>query len=267
MISVVVLAKDEQQMIKACLESVRWADEIIVYDSSSKDNTLEIAKKYTDKIYNYSGEDFSEVRNLAMEKAKGDWVLYVDADERVLEPLRVELVDLTKQEKISAFAVSRRNIIFGTEVNYGFYKNDWMIRYFKKERFKKWVGRIHEYATFDGQLGYAKNKLLHLTHRDVDQIVLKSLSWSNVDAKLRFDANHPRMTSLRFFRILITEIFNQGFKRGGFFGGTVGMMDSLLQVFSLLITYIRLWQLQQAKDLHTIYEEIDRKLIVNNFKY
>lgn len=267
MISVIVLTKDEQERIKACLESVSWADEIIVYDSNSKDKTLDIARKYTDKIYKYFGEDFSEVRNLAMEKVRGDWVLYIDADERVLQPLRNEFLELIKQDKFSAIAISRRNIIFGNEVNYGFYKNDWMVRLFKRGKFKKWVGKIHEYATFDGQLGYAKNKLLHLTHRDVDQIVLKSLYWSNFDAKLRFEAKHPKMTGWRFLRILITESFNQGIKRGGFFGGTVGVMDSLLQVFSLLISYIRLWQLQQAKDVQTTYDEIDAKLLDSNFKF
>ena len=74
------------------------------------------------------------------------------------------------------------------------------------------------------------------------------------------------MSGWRFLRIFITEIFNQGILRKGFFNGTVGRMDSLLQAFSLYMTYVRLWELQQEKPLDQIYEEIDRKLIDNNFK-
>ena len=75
------------------------------------------------------------------------------------------------------------------------------------------------------------------------------------------------MESWRFFRILITETFEQGIKRGGFFAGSVGVVDSMLQVFSQFITYVKLWQLQNQKSLVQIYDDIDKKLIENNFKY
>ena len=74
------------------------------------------------------------------------------------------------------------------------------------------------------------------------------------------------MSGWRFLRILISETFNQGIKRKGFFGGTVGVVDSILQVFSLFITYVRLWQMQQTKSMNEIYKEIDEKLMKNNFK-
>jgi hypothetical protein len=193
--------------------------------------------------------------------------LYVDSDERVLAPLAKEIKELVLTIGKSAYALSRINIIFGQRVDYGPYKNDWMIRLFKKDQFRKWVGRVHEHPEFEGGLGYSKNSLLHLTHRNVDQIVLKSLEWSNIDAKLRLDANHPPMTAWRFLRILITETLNQGIKRRGFFNGTVGVMDSVLQTFSLFITYVRLWQLQQNKPLNEAYADIDKKLIENDFSF
>ncbi len=267
MISIIVIVKNEKDRIKVCLESVRaLADEIIVADNGSIDGTLEIAKKYTDKIIEFKGSDFATLRNLAAEKATGDWILYVDGDERVLEPLKQEIFHCVQDNKFSAFAISRKNIIFGHVVNYGPYKHDWVIRLLKKDKFKKWVGKVHEYPEFEGKLGYTKNSLLHLTHRDIDQMVLKSLDWSNIDAKLRLEVDHPKMSGWRFLRILISETFNQGIKRKGFFGGTVGIMDSMLQVFSLFITYVRLWQMQQTKSMDEIYREIDEKLMKNNFK-
>lgn len=267
MLSVVIIVKNEEERIKVCLESVKWADEIIVCDNGSTDNTKEIAKKYTDKILSCNDLDFSSIRNKGMEKTIGEWVLYVDADERVLESLKEEILELVSDGQYSAVAISRKNIIFGQNVSYGPYNKDWVIRLLKKSSFENWIGKVHEYPKFRGKLGYTKNSLLHLTHRDIDQIVLKSLEWSKIDAKLRLEAKHPKMSGLRFLRILFSEMFNQGIKRRGFFNGTIGVMDSILQVFSMFITYVRLWQLQQPKPLSAIYDEIDKSLIENNFKY
>ena len=267
MLSVIILTKNEEERIGVCLESVKWADEIIVVDNGSTDNTLDLVKKYTDKIFTFKDQDFSTLRNKGMEKASGDWVLYVDADERVLDSLREEIKSSMTASNFSAFAISRRNIIFGREVRYGPFWPDWVIRLLKKEDFETWAGKVHEYPKFKGKLGYTKNSLLHLTHRGVDQIVLKSLQWSKIDAKLRLESNHPKMSARRFFRIFITEIYNQGVLRRGFFNGTIGVMDSLLQAFSMLITYVRLWEMQQQKFPNDVYNEIDQKLIEDNFRY
>src|SRR3989344_2090066 len=266
MITVIVITKNEEEMIKACLESVKWADEIIVADNGSTDGTLEIVRKYTDNIVKFEGQDFAGLRNKALERVSGDWVLYVDSDERVLEPLKEEILKLVQNGEHSAYAISRKNIIFGKQVNYGSYKHDWVVRLFKRSEFDEYTGKVHETPHFKGKLGYTKNSLLHLTHRGVDQIVLKSLSWSNIDAKLRLDANHPKMSGWRFLRIFLTETFNQGIIKRGFFNGDVAIMDSLLQTFSLYMTYVRLWQLQQSKSLEETYKEIDKKLLDNNFK-
>lgn len=266
MLSVVVIVKDEESRIKACLESVKWADEIVIVDDGSRDRTLEVANNYTDKIIKTNLSDFASRRNLGMKEAKGDWVLFVDADERVTTSLKEEIEVMITFSEFSAYAISRRNIIFGTEVKYGPFWPDWVVRLLKKADFDNWVGKVHEYPKFTGKLGYSKNSLLHLTHRNVDQIVLKSLEWSKIDAKLRLEANHPKMSGWRFLRIFITEIFNQGILRKGFFSGTVSMMDSILQAFSMYITYVRLWELQQSKTRDKVYEEIDKELIENKFK-
>lgn len=267
MLSVVIITKNEENRIKACLESVKWADEIVVLDNGSADKTLDIAKDYTKNIFKFDNLDYASIRNKGMEKASSDWVLYVDSDERVLVPLKEEILEITASGKYSAVALCRKNIIFGKEVKYGPFWPDWMIRLFKKRDFESWIGKVHEYPKFKGELGYSKNPLLHLTHRDVDQIVLKSLEWSKIDAKLRLDVNHPRMSGWRFIRILLSEIFNQGVKRKGFFNGTIGVMDSILQAFSMFITYVRLWQIQQQKPLNKIYDDIDNDLITNKFRY
>lgn len=266
-LSAVVIAKNEQDRIEACLKSCQFADELILLDSGSTDKTIEIAKRLGARVVSVKSGDFADIRNQGMKEAKGEWVLYVDADERALKPLQEEIRELAAGTSFSAFALSRINIIFGERVNYGPYKKDWMIRLFKKSDFETWVGKVHEYGKFKGELGYSKNSLLHLTHRNLDHFVMKSLEWSKIDAKLRLDNNHPKMTKLRFLRILVTQSWTELIAREGLFGGTVGIIDSVLQIFSFFMTYVRLWEMQQTSPLDEKYKEIDKKLIESGFEY
>ena len=267
-LSTIVIAKDEEERISACLESAKWANELVVVMDDSVDNTAKIAKKYTNEVLIYKGEhDFAKLRNWAMEQTLGEWVLFLDADERILSPLKEEIVNAISGSEKSAFAIPRKNIIFGTEKKYGPFWPDFVIRLLKRENFTGWAGKIHEQPTFEGSLGYLKNPFLHLTHRDLNQIICKSLDWSNIDAKLRLSSNHPKISSWRLIRILLIELFNQGFLRKGFFAGTIGTMDAILQTFSLVMTYIRLWEMQQSRPLDRVYAEIDKKLIDGNFKF
>lgn len=268
MISVVILTKDEEERIGVCLGSVKsLADEIIVVDSESKDKTAEIAKKEGAKVYTRAFDNYVNQKNYAFAKTSGDWVLYIDADERVLEPLKEEIKSLVVSADASAYALSRRNIILGQEVKYGQFWPDWIIRLVKRKDFQGWKGEVHETLCFKGKLSYTKNSLLHLTHRNIDQIILKSLNWSKIDAKLRLDSQHPKMSSWRFLRILLTELFQQGIIKKGFFAGPVGTIDALMQTFSLVMTYARLWQMQQNPQLPEVYQRIDQKLIDQHFNY
>lgn len=106
-----------------------------------------------------------------------------------------------------------------------------------------------------------------MTHRNLDQIVLKSLEWSKIDAKLRMDSRHPKMSGWRFFRIFLSEVFNQGVLRKGFFNETIGIMDALLQAFSMYMSYVRLWEMQQSESMDEKYNDLDQKLINNSFRY
>ncbi|MDO8638553.1 MAG: glycosyltransferase family 2 protein [Candidatus Daviesbacteria bacterium] len=270
MLSIIIITHNEEKRIKTCLQSVKWANEIIVVDDGSTDGTIKIAKTEGAKIVFVKEtleKDFSHLRNLGLQEAKGDWILYVDADERILKPLKEEIKEVIEKGEIGTWAISRRNIILGEEKKYSAFWPDYVIRLFKREALVGWQGKVHESPQFSGKLGKLKNSLLHLTHRDIDSMVLKSLDWANIDAKLRLEAGHPPMSSWRFLKILFSEIFNQGVLRQGFFNGTVGVIDSLLQAFSLYISYVKLWQLQRSKALDETYDNIDDNLIKNGFDY
>lgn len=267
-LSAVVIVKSDQTFLPNCLESLKWADELVVVDNGSTDETVKVAKKYTSKVYSFLGQDFAKLRNFALNKALNNWVLFIDSDERVLQPLKNEIAEIVSSSNAkSAYAIPRQNIIFGQPVKYKAFWPDYVMRLIQKDKCSGFIGEVHEYPKITGQTGYLKNPMLHLTHRNVDQVVLKSLDWSNIDAKLRLGVNHPPMTTWRFLRILFTEICNQGIKRRGFFNGSVGTIDALLQTFSLIITYIRLWELQQKIPLNKKYQQIDQKLKEDDFQY
>lgn len=272
MVSVLVIAKDCESLIEACLESAKWAGEIVVVDTGSVDETIKKARNFSDKVkvYEYGGKEknFSAWRNFGVEKIKGDYFFALDSDERILEPLKEEILRLsTEQNDFGAWKVARRNVILGESVKYGPFWPDYVIRLFKRDKIRGWSGDVHEQPEFSGQLGTLVHPLLHLTHRDIDSMVLKSLDWANIDVKLRMDAHHPKMSGWRFLRIVFSEMWVQGVIRQGFFNGTIGVIDSLLQVFSMYLSYVKLWQMQRKETLAETYRNIDRKLVENGFKY
>lgn len=267
MISILILAKNEEKMIETCLASAKWVDELIVVDSYSTDKTVEIAKKCTNKIFQKEFEGYDRIRNFALEKAKGDWIFYLDADERITAQLKDEIQKVTsnKHQVTSAFAVPRKNVLLGKWQRHGSFWPDYQIRLFKKSALKGWRGELHERPEFIGKLGYLKNPLIHLTHRDIISMMVKTAAWAPIEAKLRFEAQHPKMSWWRFVKLMRGEFFNRFFLKRAFLDGLEGFIESTYQAFSLFITYVKLWEMQRSESLESTYSKIDEKLIKSGF--
>jgi glycosyltransferase involved in cell wall biosynthesis len=251
-ISAIIIAKNEENMIADCLDSVSFCDEIIIVDGGSEDRTVELAKRMGAKVYPLETNDFSKLRNFGLEKAKGDWVLYVDTDERVSDGLKDEIKHLTKDSdrvgKLNAYSLKRKNFYLGTSA-----KNEWpyiekLERLFKKENLKGWKGELHESPIIHGTIGELDGYLLHYTHRDLTLMLNKTIEWSKIEAELRFKAGHPQMVWWRFLRVMFTAFFDWYIRQKGYKLGTVGLIESIYQMFSMFITYARLWEMQQIKN-------------------
>lgn len=245
-ITAIVIARNEEDMIADCIDSVSFCDEVIVIDNNSTDNTAEIAKKMGASVFKYISSDFSDMRNFGMEKAKGDWLFYVDADERVSRELVSSMqyhVASMVDNKIGAFRVRRKNFYFG---HYEWPYIEKLERFFKKEALSGWHGKLHESPKFNGKLVELDGFLLHYTHRDLSSMVKKTIEWSKTEAQLRFEANHPPMTWWRFPRVMISAFWNSYIAQEGWKAGTIGVIESLYQAFSMFITYARLWEMQQG---------------------
>jgi len=246
-LSVIIIAKDEEKMIEDCLESIKWADEIVMVDTGSTDKTIEIAKGYRVRVISVAGEkmNFSRWRNKGLKEARGDWILYLDADERITPGLRKEIKETIEKGNGGAFAIPRRNFYLGKEVRFGGAWPDYVKRLFKKEKLKRWKGKLHEEPVFDGELGHLKEPMIHLTHRDLSSMVEKTRRWSKIEADLLYQAKHPLVTWWRILRIMMGEFWLRGIRLQGWRDGAVGWIEIIYQMFSRFITYARLWEMQQ----------------------
>lgn len=246
-ISAIVIAKNEETMIADCLDSLTFCDEIILIDNDSSDRTPEIADKMGAKVLKFKSDNFSSLRNYGLKNANSEWIVYVDSDERVSSELRSNIKDQilnSKKNNISVFKIKRKNFYFGNH-EWPYVEN--LERLFRKDSLVKWQGIIHETPLVDGELGEVDGYLLHYTHRDLTSMLNKTIEWSRQEALLRFESGHPKMAWWRFPRVMSTAFFDSYLKQGGWKVGTVGILESFFQSFSMFITYARLWELQQKR--------------------
>ena len=272
-VSVIVIAKDEEKMIGDCLASVKWADEIILVDSGSADKTIEIAKKCGAKIVNFPFKklEFAKWRNAGLKAAKGDWILYLDADERVTPELKEEILQAIvatprrsafahhPRSRFTAYEIPRKNFYLGKEVHYGGAWPDYVKRLFLKEKLKYWKKELHEDPIFEGKMGRLKSPFIHLTHRDLSSMVEKTKEWSKIEAKLLDEAGHPPVTWWRILRVMLTEFWCRGIKLQGLRDGVVGWIEVIFQMFSRFVTYARLWEMQHQPKAGRPLDEKDEK--------
>ncbi len=247
-ISGIVIAKNAENVIADCLESISFCDETIVVDNGSEDRTVEVAKRMNAKVFTFLGCDFSGLRNFGLHKAKGEWILYVDADERVTPSLRDEIkhqISNIINQNIVAFKIKRKNFYFGTSA-----KNEWPHierneRLFRKNFLKEWKGILHESPIIVGEIGELDGYLLHYTHSDLYSMLEKTIEWSKLEADLRFKSNHPKITWWRFPRVMLTAFLDSYIYQQGWRVGVIGLIESMYQAFSIFVTYARLWEMQQ----------------------
>jgi len=227
---------------------VKWANEIILVNTGSTDRTISIAQKYKAKIVDSVSQkpEFSKWRTDGLLAAKGGWVFYLDSDERVTPELQREILSVIDAKKIIGFEIPRRNFYLGQQIHYGGAWPDYVKRLFKRGKIIRWENELHENPVLRGEMGYLKNPIIHITHRDLTSMVEKTRVWSKIEANLLFEANHPPVTWWRILRIMFTEFWYRGIKLQGWRDGTVGWIEVIFQVFSRFITYARLWEIQET---------------------
>jgi glycosyltransferase involved in cell wall biosynthesis len=224
---------------------------IIIYATNCDKKLFDMAKKSVSwcgelVLVNGVKGSFNDWRNEGLKKAKGDWVLYLDSDEEITKELKneIELITTNSNTPESYYAIPRRNRIFEKEFKYSGQYPDYQKRLFKRKSLNGWTGEVHEEPQIEGQIGHLKNPMLHHKNMTLSEMVDKTNKWSEHEARLMFEANHPPMNVFRFASAGFREFVKRFIKEKAFLDGKEGIIYGIYQIYSKLISYSKLWEMQ-----------------------
>lgn len=233
-IAVVIIAKNEEKRIVPCLESVKWCDEIVVVDDMSADETARIARKYGAKVVAHpSNGDHDNQRNIGIDNASSNWILQMDADERVSPELRKDIEGiLSSHVEFSAFSVRRRNYFLGKFMEHGgWYERQ--VRLFRKGK-ARYIGRnVHETLKVEGKTDQLKSWIDHYAFSSVSQYIARQIYYASIESRVMYEdrgrisikeiTHHLKVKPIKlFFKIYIKK---QGF-RDGMHGFILALLNS-----------------------------------------
>lgn len=261
-VSAIVIAKNEEKMIANCLDTLRWCNEVIVVDNGSTDSTAELAEHQGATVVKMKVGTFAQLRNKGRKTATSDWQLYVDADERVTPKVKKEILRAMRNTEYEAYRIPRNNIHYGKWMQHGGWSPDYVVRLFRKDALKEWGGEIHEHAVVKGKTGDLTEPLVHLTHRNMVDGLKKSIEWTQTEAKLLYEAHHPKMGMLRFMKIVFTEFLGRYVFRKAWKDGVEGGVESMVQAMNRFLVYEQLWELQRKPSLEETYKTIEKEIMM-----
>jgi len=244
-ISVTVITKDEEKNISDCLKSVAWADEIIVVDSESRDRTVELAKYFTDKVVIKKWEGYVPQKRYALSLASNEWVLSLDADERITPELKDEILNLSPGN-YSGFRIRRKNFLVNKEITSCGWEKDYQLRLFRKDKTNLNERLVHEKFVVEGKVGALNSSMLHYTFSSFKEYFEKINNYTSLKAEELF-SKKKKVGGWTIFSHTFSAFFAFFFIRRGFKDGVYGLIISMLHSVSTMMNYIKLWELQNRK--------------------
>ncbi len=241
-LSVVVVTRDEEERLRSCLESVAWAEELIVVDAESSDKTVQIAREFTNRVYVRPWPGFASQKNFGLEQASGDWILSVDADEEVPRDLREEIeAVLTGDEACVGYRIPRRNLFWGRWVRHGGLYPDWQLRLFRRGCGRFVERAVHESVEVSGEVGRLGAALVHRSYRDVSDFLARADRYSTLAAHEWVSRGRPaRLADLvlrpagRFLSMYVVH--------AGFLDGWRGFLLAALYAYYVFIRSAKVWE-------------------------
>ncbi len=240
-ISAVIITLNEEERLEPALKSLKGVvEEIIVVDAESEDDTLKIAKKYTDRIFRRKWTNFSDQKNFGNSQASYPWILSLDADERLSPELKEEILRIKKRETdCSAFSIPRRVFYLGKWIRHSGWYPDRKIRLFRKDS-ARWEGEyVHERLLVEGKVEKLKEPIYHFTYRNIQDHLERINVFSELGARKLYaegkKCHFYHLVFLPFFRF-----FNSYLLKAGFLDGFAGFIVSVLNGYSIFIRYAKL---------------------------
>ncbi len=244
-ISVVVLTKNEEKNIAQCLETLQWADELLVLDSFSEDATTDIALSKRAEVRQLRFVNYPSQRNAALRMASKGWVFFVDADERATPELAEEIRRAVEHAGFDGWWVPRKNYIFGKWIRHAGWSPDYQLRLLRRDRASYDERReVHELVELDGDAGYLENPLIHYNYETVREFRERQDRYSDFEARMLLESGRRArphnfiLQPLRHFRWRYVTL--RGFK-----DGWRGLLLSALTAYYEIVRYRKLWHLQR----------------------
>lgn len=259
-ITAVVIARNEEKMIAACIETLGWCDSILVINNGSTDDTVKKAESAGAKVITFTSDSFARVREEAIKHVVTDWIVYIDADERVTPTLAKELAVNIETGAASALSMYRKNYFFGHPFVYGGWQHDVVTRAFKCSELTGWSGDIHESAHWRGETVLLQSPLIHFTHRSVVDNLKKSAEWTPKEAQAFIDSQAEAVTFKTILRKGVMEFWRRGIRDQGYKDGTVGLIEALVQAINRMWVYIQVWEMQQKPSIPERYAHLEDEI-------
>jgi glycosyltransferase involved in cell wall biosynthesis len=246
-LSVTIIAWNEEERLRACLESVAWADEIIVVDAESTDKTVEVAREFTDKIWVRPWPGFSAQKNFALEQATGEWILSLDADERVTPELEERIRRIVREGgPADGYALPRRNIFWGAWVRHGGLYPDRQLRLFRRGAGRFVDSAVHESVTVTGAVAALAEPLLHQSYRGLDDFVTRSNRYSALAAgELVARGVRPGLIDLALRPL--GRFLSMYLLRRGFLDGWRGFVLAVLYANYVFLRTAKAWEASRGR--------------------
>src|SRR3972149_8823950 len=259
-VTAIIIARNEAAMITECLRTLSWCREVLVIDDSSTDQTAQQAENLGARVVEFSHPSFARKRNEALKHAQGDWLFYIDADERVTPTLAKEILGHIETGAAPVLRLARENFAYGHLFQHGGWQRDFVTRVFKKNALQRWTGEIHESPQFIGAVKTLRSPLLHLTHRSTEENLRKSADWTKLEAELLYKAGEKPVTFSTLRRKGGMEFFRRAIIQRGYRDGLAGLIEALAQGINRVTVYIQVWELQQKPPLSERYQKKDQEL-------
>ncbi len=244
-LSVAIITYNEEPNIRRTLESVAWADEIVVVDSGSTDGTAAICREYTDNVIQQDWLGFARQKNLAIDRTSGDWVLSIDAD----EPVESELADeiktiIASPDALDGYHIPRKTFFLGKQVRYGGWYPDYNLRLFRKGKGQFEERAVHEAINVRGATGRTRHALLHYAYPDLASYMSSINKYSSLAVTVMGEKGISGFKA-GFFNMMFRPVFAfvlKYFFRLGFLDGKHGLVLNLFHSYYVFAKYAKAWE-------------------------
>jgi len=251
-LSVVIITKNEERNIEDCLKSVSWAAECIVVDDESTDRTVDIAKRLGAKVFHRKMDNEGKHRNWAYAQATNEWILSLDADERVMDELRDEIIATIPNAEHPTYTIPRRNYIGDYWVKYGGQYPAAQRRLFKKGYFSYEEVGVHPRAFVKGEhKGHLTKDMIHYSYRDIEHFVRKLNGQTTLEAHKWIQTNR-KVTFGRALWRTIDRFFRAYVRKKGYKDGLIGFMFALFGSFYQMASYSKYWEIKKGNVVGTV---------------